>query len=309
MRIGKPKVHEGVCDASAAIFIEPGSTRFLVADDEDQKNTTLRLYDAETSGPPIEQFQLSNQFLAPDAEEPEIDLEGAAFLGERVFWIGSHSRSKRGKPRPSRHRLFATTLRNGRPEPSGQPYSELVRDVQKALKLDIDPDLAPKDGGLSIEGLAATSRAGELLIACRSPLMKRKALIIPLLNADAIVDKGARADFGKAVCLDLGGLGIRSLEWWPERQSHFLLAGPSGDGGGDYRLMRWSGPLASRPEHLDGIDFAAFGLKDAAPEALLIEPRSSTVYLLFDEGNRDVGGTKCKDAKRKSFRSVAISGL
>jgi hypothetical protein len=74
--------------------------------------------------------------------------------------------------------------------------------------------------------------------------------------------------------------------------------------------MRWSGPLASKPEALDRIDFEKFGVTGkAAPEALLIERKSSTVYVLFDEGNRRVGQAKCKDSKRKSFRSVPITGL
>jgi hypothetical protein len=310
MHIGKPTIHQGVCDASAAVFVEVGATRFLVADDEDQDRTMLRLYDASSSGPPLQAFELNNAFLALDPDEPEVDIEGSAWLGKRIFWIGSHSRNKRGKLRPSRHRLFATTMRNGKPAPSGQPYSRLVADVGDAFHLDLDPELAPKDGGLSIEGLSATPSTGELLIALRSPLFKGNALVIPLRNADAVVDDGVRARFGEPVRLDLDRLGIRSLEWWPERQSYYLLAGPAGDSDDRYCLMRWSGPVASRPEALDRIDFANIGIPgEAAAEALLIERRSSTVYVLFDEGNRRVGETKCKDAKRKSFRSVAISGL
>ena len=310
MKIGKPKFHEGVCDASAAVFVEPGSTRFLVANDEDQQKTILRLYDAAAGGPPLEQFAIGAEFLQPDDNEPEVDLEGSAWLGKRIFWIGSHSRSKSGKPRPSRQRLFATDMRNGKPEPSGRPYTRLIKDLSKALKINVDPELPPKDGGLSIEGLSASARAGELLIGLRSPLLKRKSVVIPLCNAEAVVDDGARAELGEPVLLDLGGLGIRTLEWWPEKQSYFLIAGPSGDKGDKYCLMRWSGPLSSRPETLDGLDFSALGAAEgAAPEGLLIERKTSTVYVVFDEGNRAVGSKKCKDAKRKSFRSVAVSGL
>jgi hypothetical protein len=300
--------HTGICDASAALFLKRGATRFLVAGDEDQQQTVLRMYDAGTDGPPIQEFRLSNAALVPDAEEPEIDLEGSAWVGNRMFWIGSHSRSKKGKSRPSRHRLFATTLKKNRLEIDGQPYSTLVKDLAAKLNLNIDKKLPPKDGGLSIEGLSSTPNDGELLIAFRSPLVKKKALLITLKNADAIVDHGAPAEFGNPMLLDLGGFGIRSIDYWPERKAYYLITGPSGDNGNEFHLMRWSGPVSTRPESLDALDFAAMGIgDDEAPEGLLIEPESETIYLVFDEGNRITNGVKCKDSDDQSFRSVSIS--
>jgi hypothetical protein len=44
-----------------------------------------------------------------------------------------------------------------------------------------------------------------------------------------------------------------------------------------------------------------FSLDEAAPEALLIDGASETVYMLFDEGNRQSEGNY--------FRSMAIYGL
>ena len=299
------KIHYGVCDASAAVFLSDGSTRFLVADDEDQQRTYLRLYDAAENGGPIAEYHLSNELLKPEPDEPEIDLEGSAWSGDRIFWIGSHSRSKKGKPRPSRHRLFATELRDGVPVVVGQPYCTLIEDLAKLLDFDIDPALAPKDGGVSIEGLSSTPHEGELLIAFRSPLVKKKALVVPLRNAGAIVDEGADALFGDPVLLDLGGCGIRSLEYWPERSSYLIVAGPAGDKGGDFALMRWSGPLSTHPERFD-IDIC---IDECAAEGMLIHRPSDTVYILYDEGNRLVNGKKCKDCDDQSFRSVPMSGL
>ena len=299
------KTHYGVCDASAAVFLEDGSTRFLVADDEDQHRTYLRLYDAAADGHPIAEYHLSNDVLDPDPKEPEIDLEGSAWSGNRIFWIASHSRSKKGKARPSRHRLFATELRDGVPVVVGTPYRTLVQDLSKVLDIDLDAAVAPKDGGLSIEGLSCTPEKGELLIAFRSPLVKKKALVIALKNADAVVDEGAQAQFGDPVFLDLSGCGIRSLEYWPERSSYLIVAGPTGDKSGDVGLLRWSGPLSSHPELLD-VDIC---VEECAPEGLLIHRPTDTVYILYDEGNRLVDGKKCKDCDEQSFRSVAISGL
>lgn len=309
MLIGTPRVHAGVCDASAAVFVHRGSTHFLVADDEDQSHTLLRLYDAGANGPPLREHCLSNDALQPDPDEPEIDLEGSSWLGERIFWIGSHSRSKKGKPRPSRHRLFATAFKDGAPVVDGSPYTTLLRDIEQQLSLKLDKRLAPKEGGVSIEGLSRSDQAGELLVAFRSPLVEGKAAVIPINNADAVVDSGAPAELGRPVLLHLGGLGIRSLEYWPERSSYLIVAGPTGDEEASCRLLRWSGPPSDKLELLDNVDFDRMGIDGGTPEGLLIEPNSGTVYFLFDEGRRIVDGVQCKDAPKRSFRSVSIRGL
>jgi hypothetical protein len=133
-------------------------------------------------------------------------------------------------------------------------------------------------------------------------------LLISLLNPLEVVESGAAARFDEPILLDLRGRGIRSIEWWPERSSYLILAGPCGDRRGSCHLLRWSGPLSSHPEWLDALQFGKLGV-DGTPEALLVERKSGTVYVLFDEGNKQVGGVPCKESEEKSFRSVAISGL
>jgi hypothetical protein len=301
--------HEGVCDASAAVFVRAGSTEFLVADDEDQHDTILRLYDAVRDGSPVREFRLSNEVLEPDPKNPEIDLEASSWLGDRIFWIGSHSRSKKGKKRPSRHRLFATTFTD-EVRITGTPYCTLLDDLSLELALDLDNKLPPKDGGISIEGLSATDKPGELLIALRSPLIDGCAPLILLKNAEHVVDRGETPLLEGPILLDCDGLGVRSIDYWPGRKAYYLLAGPSGDNGKEFQLMRWSGPQSSRPEVIDGLDFAAMDIgDDESPEALLIEPETDAVYVLFDEGNRTVNGVRCKDAEQKSFRSLSVWGL
>lgn len=309
LETGPLRTHHGICDASAGIFVASDSTEFFVADDEDQPKTKLRLYDTARDGPPLREATISRGFLKLDGDNQEIDLEGSAWLRDRIFWIGSHSRSKDGEPRPNRHRLFATRLRNGEAEPAGRPYTKLVADVRRELDLDLDADLPPKRGGLSIEGLSASENEGELLIGFRTPLIKRKALVVSLRNADEVVDRGAKAQFGEPILLDLDGLGIRSFEYWPERRSYLLIAGPTGESG-EFRLLRWSGRISSRPEVLDGFRFDKLGVdEEASPEGLLIHRRSETVYVLFDEGKRKVGTKTCKDSDEKSFHSISVKGL
>lgn len=297
MTIDPPKVHFGARNASTAVFIS--DKRFLVADDEDQQQTVLRLYDLNTGGPPQESFHLSNAVLEPDAGHPEIDLEGSARRDGRIYWIGSHSRNRKGKSRPSRQRLFATTMQDGSPVITGSPYKTLLRDVEAAIGKSLDKRVPPDEGGVSIEGLSATPSGG-LLIAFRSPLVKKRALIIELKNPDEVIDHGTSAQFGDPLCLDLDGRGIRSLEYWPNRGSYLMIAGPPGGGCEEFALMRWSGPISTRPETLGGVCFTEFASEKCWPEGVLISS-SNVVYILFDEGERTTG--------QESFRTIAIHDL
>src|SRR5262249_41218411 len=104
LQVVRPMEYSGLRDASAGVAVS--SNLFIVADDE--KNT-LRLYSTEHAGPPLKEFDF-NDFLKVTGKSSEADLEGAALLGNRAFWIGSHGRNKNGKARPNRHRLFATDI-------------------------------------------------------------------------------------------------------------------------------------------------------------------------------------------------------
>src|SRR5262249_19139254 len=125
--------HFGMCDASAAVAV--GRTMFLVANDEDN---TLRVYRNNVPGRPVHTFDLTS-FLKPEPTHPEADIEGATQVGERVYWITSHGTNKNGKPRPSRHRLFATDVKtdgdNVTVIPAGVPYEKLVQDLSSAPQL------------------------------------------------------------------------------------------------------------------------------------------------------------------------------
>src|SRR5438094_602992 len=83
------------------------------------------------------------------------------------------------------------------------------------------------DGALSIEGLASTPD-GALLIGFRNPITDDgKALVARLKNPDQVV-AGQPAEFGKPITLDLGGLGIRSME--RRGDEYLIVAGRHGEG-------------------------------------------------------------------------------
>src|SRR5262249_47165299 len=146
---------------------------FVVASDE---INTLYVY-RRGHADPVTVVEL-HKFL-DTKKDKESDLEGAARIGNRVYWISSHGTNSDGEQQDRRRRLFATDITSeaGGPsvKPVGSPYAALVADLISAPQLAAydfatASTIPPKEpGGLNIEGLAATPD-GRLLIGFRNPV-------------------------------------------------------------------------------------------------------------------------------------------
>ncbi|MDD1616581.1 MAG: hypothetical protein CG439_1714, partial [Methylococcaceae bacterium NSP1-2] len=122
--------HYGMCDASAAVAI--GSDSFVVANDEDN---ILRVYKRDKSGAAVVSQDLT-AFLKLDSKSPEADIEAAARIGNRIYWITSHGANKNGKYRPNRRRFFATDIdSNDSLKPVGVPFLDLVQALEDSADL------------------------------------------------------------------------------------------------------------------------------------------------------------------------------
>ena len=290
--------YRGLCDASAATAL--GNDHFAVADDE---LNTLRIYRFRQEDP-VGSLDLS-EFLG--TKERESDLEGAAAIGTRIYWISSHGLNKSGKVREERYRFFATEIQLG-PTPAlvpvGRPYKNLLNDIitakeLQAYKLADAAKIAPKmPGGLNIEGLAATPE-GKLLIGFRNPIPNGASLIVPIENPAEVVN-GQKAKIGLPIELKLGGYGIRSIEL--VGSGYLIVAGPPGNTG-NFALYRWSGKSGDPATLLPDVDF-----KDLRPEALFAIPQTDMVQILSDDGEVPEAGVFCKDKPKlkQSFRSITL---
>jgi hypothetical protein len=292
--------YSGPCDASAAVALD--ADHFVVGDDE---HNTLYLY-RRGQVQALGSLNLS-KFLGIGADK-ESDIEGAAAVGQRIYWITSHGRDAKGKARPDRQRFFATEVLPGNPptlKPVGKPYTRLLHDMEasavlKRYKLgDASRLSAEADGGFNIEGLAATPE-GTLLIGLRNPLPHQRALIIPLENPGEVIS-GRPARFGTPIELDLGRRGIRSIEL--VGSSYVIAAGPTADSG-SFALYRWSGRPGDAATPVTGIN-----LNGLRPEAQFAIPNTGQVQLLSDDGGVMVDGLECKKlpANRQTFRSLIVT--
>lgn len=285
--------YRGMCDASAAAALD--AHHFVVANDERNQLTIYQRGAAD----PVYVVDLAPFLGTKQHKEP--DLEGAATIGDRIYWISSHGRNGKGEEQERRYRFFATAALEREPwvRPVGKPYTRMLDDLiaadeLKPYQLTEAASRAPKlDGGFNIEGLAATPD-GDLLIGLRNPAPAGKALVVHLRNPAEVVE-GAKARFGQVAELDLGGRAIRSIEL--VGLAYMIVAGPTGKAG-DFALYRWSGGADEAPLELGHVDF-----REARPEALFAIPGTHMVQILSDDG-----GDHCKDIpeQQQSFRSVVV---
>ena len=291
-------IFRGMSDASTAIALD--GRRLLVADDE---INVLRLYHLDDPlAAPLELDLGTLPGFAQNAKEA--DLEGAARVGDRIYLIASNGRDKKGELAPGRHRFFAITLeetegtlrvrQDGRmitSLPMALATSPRLRELDLATTLKLhdnkDKDLAPKDQGFNIEGLAASPDGSTLWIGLRNPRPERngrpQAVVIPIHNPEQVIASGTTPEFGDPLLWDFGGLGIRSMEYDPRRACYWIIAGPHDSDNRPLALYRWDGDPAAKPTFINGLDALPDGF---TPEALVCFPDDPRLLLLSDDGSR-----------------------
>jgi hypothetical protein len=291
---------EGACDASGAVPLD--DHRFLVVDDEED---LVRVYDARVGGAPLQTLTFSPALPLSQGKRPEADLEGAARLGDRLYFLASHARRRSGKLDAHRRLFFATEL----PSASstlpiiGEPYQRLLADMIESpslsrFNLGKAAELGPSEpGGLNCEGLSADGN-GSLLIGFRNPRPDGKALLVRLSNPHEVL-RGQPALLENPQLLDLGGLGITALVPW--RTGHLILAGPAG-GPAPFRLYRLQ--PGHPPEAVTGV-----ALDDLHPEGFFAPAGSGRILVLSDDGTSLVEGQPCKkaSARQRAFRGRWIA--
>ncbi|MFW8594706.1 DUF3616 domain-containing protein [Cribrihabitans neustonicus] len=276
----------GICDGSAAIRID--GTTLLVANDETNIVHSFDIW----GGAPIASFDLGN-LLSLDLEEPEIDFEAIAKHGNRLWWIGSHSRSKKGKKRVSRRVFFATNV----PSRDLSDMRIVSRQYDMLPVLLAHPDLseiltneilktAPKEGGLNIEGMSVRPN-GSIMLGFRAPLSQPGGTTGHALIAE-IFPEDESWSVSSVSQLQLNDRGIRDMVW--SNDGLIISSGPVSSNG-SFSFFSWDGQGSPEP----------FGIPtnhDLHPEALV--QVGSNWLVMSDDGSQarqsENGDVKdCKD--------------
>lgn len=278
--------YKGICEASAGAFID--RTHFAVASDETNK---LQIYERGKPEPIGDGIDME-AFTSFDKS----DLEAAAVIGDRVYWISSHSFNSQGEDKSKRKVFFATKI----VQTDGKPTLVSVGTPMKSLSDPLAKAAGVKPEEMNVEALAATPEGG-LLIGLRAPLRNGQALVVPFKNPGAVVDNpGTPPHFGEVIPIKLMDRGFRSMETLGGGVAQYaIVAGPVSDSAEGFALFRWSGP-GTDPVEVKGVDLT--GIK---PEAAMSVPGQNLLQLLSDDG--DICSDEDDKASKRRFRSIDVT--
>lgn len=281
----------GICDGSAAVNF--GSDTILVANDE--LNTLFTF--AKSGGMPFARADLATLLHLETSDE--IDIEAATVSGERIWWLGSHGLDSRGNDAPNRRMLFATNVPSqdlGDLQLVAGPVDLtdiLLSSAEVAQALTATArKRPPKEGGISIEGLTASTHGG-LLLGFRSPLsdadgMSGKALLVN------ISPKGDTFEVERVRLLDLGDRGVRAIV--NDGSGYLIIAGRVASGG-KFALYAWRGgaPPSQQTMSLKGLN--AEGLVDLDSHWLVL---SDDGKVKREDDEADDGKQRCDRIRKKN---------
>ncbi len=311
--------HTGGADASTAVALDADT--MLMAIDEDQR---LRLVDRDQSGLPRAEFNVTSLLGLTDisgGNPREVDIESSVRVGNRIYFMGSHSNSAGGALRPNRYRLFAVDYTAPASLSYVGRYDGLRADLLNwdsgnvhglganffgltaSTAAGVIPE-EPNGAGFNIEGLAIAPN-GTAYLAFRAPIVpataRTRGLIVPVTNLAALVSGNPSAGpavFGAPIQLDLGGRGIRSLDC--NASECLIIAGPAASG--SFRLFTWNGDPATQPEERSAT------LSGLNPEGIVELPAtlgaSSQIQILSDLGDTVFygDGVIAKDLPQENWR-------
>jgi hypothetical protein len=255
----------GSSDASTAIAV--GDGHLLVADDEKRN---LRLYDGESSGREIAEFELPYDGTGG---KQEMDTEASVRKGNTIWWFGSHGKDKDGKVQTGRHTIEQTTLTGTGADAelvkTGVNYHGLITDLQEwdqahgdrfgfraaTLEGAGSPQVDDVDG-LNIEGAELSPDGSELYLGFRSPISPAvpggKALLMTIENLEELTSgAAARARFGEPILLGLGGHSIREIR--KNAAGEYLILSAQAGGASPAQtqhLWAWNGDPETQPRRL-----------------------------------------------------------
>jgi hypothetical protein len=288
--------YSGIGNASA--MIDAGGGYFIVGDDE---TNVLYLYQQGVTQP-VKTFDFTSELPYGTTE---VDIEGAAKVGSRIYWTGSMSNSSSGNLEPSRSTVFATDVTGTGASTSlsyvgaytGLRDDMLSWDEANGNALGLAASAADGVGGhttssFNVEGLEfAPGSSSTAYFSFRAPLentsTRTNALIVPVTNLDQLVTGAAStATFGSAIQMNLGGLGIRDIRKNADSQ-YVILAGTANGDNDQAALYSWDGVAADAPVK-DAVTIPA-PAADGAWEGIGAVPdplvAGGSVYLIQDDGD------------------------
>jgi pSer/pThr/pTyr-binding forkhead associated (FHA) protein len=224
----------GVFEASGVVQVPGTGGVYFVDDSRPGEILWMALDESGRQSGPIKPIEFGASVADP---------EGITYGGSFFYLVGSQSHTEQGE-------------RNALVRFAVDPVKQVVlgkADVMSGLRdflianvpeLKAVADVKGNDGGVDVEGIAYDATNDRLLLGLRSPLKSGKALIVPIKLRDP------RGSFSTenvlppspAIEVQLGGLGIRDIEFDLRSNSYFIIAGSPVHGEGpSFSLWEWNG--------------------------------------------------------------------
>jgi len=158
-----------------------------------------------------------------DPANPELDLEGSAYMDGWFYVTGSHGAArKKGGYQENRARVYRFRLSGASAMPAHVEQASLASILARSDVLGAFHKKPLQERGINIEGLAA--QGGNLYFGLRGPNLAGSAFVLRV-NAEALFKE--RKPGHELLRLPLGGgLGIRSMAEF--RDGFLLIAGNAG---------------------------------------------------------------------------------
>lgn len=236
--------------------------RFLVINDEkDHPMDLLTLNDAG---------QFSAEELYPDKqfEKDSIgsgfrklaDLEGIDIDNQGyIYAVTSHAFNSKGEKKPDRKKLLRFKMEGNQilePSVINNLEESIAKQHPFLAKAIANPDSKSNDG-FNIEGLSLNSSQDKLLFGLRSPLVDNKTVIVSINNPkELFTTANATPQVSETVSLlDLGGNGVRSINYFPLLNGYLIMSGPVGKSNNvNFKLWLWCGDTdAVQPVTVTGL--------------------------------------------------------
>jgi pSer/pThr/pTyr-binding forkhead associated (FHA) protein len=176
------------------------------------------------------------------------DAEAITYGGSYFYVAGSQSDPKADAGNSLLRFLFdpANATLRGKADVISDLRSVLVKQVPELKSVSADEKYA-----INIEGITWDPDHERLLLGMRAPVVDGQALIVPVKLHDA---HGAftadNLEFGAAMRLPLGGLGIRDIQYDSRLKSFLIIAGQSSHHDKKvFKLWEWDGnPVKAQDE-------------------------------------------------------------
>ncbi len=233
----------GPLEASGATWVNGSNLVLLVSDSRPGQVLLMQL---DESG------RQSGAITPLDLGASTIDPEGITYGRPYFYVIGSHSDPAAGQ----QNTLLRFALDPESRTVRGQ--AEVIPDLRSSLLQGVPElkgigDKPGRQDGMNIEGIGWDPIHESLLLGLRSPLINGRAVIVPTKLRDPLGPfntTNLQLLEPRTIQLDLGGQGIRDLDYNTQLKSFLILSGATELARKtDFGLWEWNGdPDQSKPE-------------------------------------------------------------